>query len=610
MPAEGDEAVGDVETAIRAVERLERAGSARPAATRLVYRLLLLRLAERRGHPLALEEGLSGVDRCGVPVPLLLEAAGSLEPPDDPGVDLPRQLGRLHERLLAASGAAARKAAGAYFTPQPLIDHLLDRTLEPALEEAADPRQVGVLDPSCGSGLFLVSAARRIARRGVPVAEAVLQVHGIDLDPAAVELARVCLWLEAAAPGRPLRLPHLPLRAGDALLDGAPEERYDVVVGNPPFLNQLERLTVTDRAAALRLDEVTGGARRPYTDLSAVFLRRAVDWVRDGGRVGLVQPQSVLAARDAAGVRRHLAATCSLEHLWASESAVFDAGVLTCALVLRTGVAQGPVTRSHGPAFAPVPARQDPDLSAEWAPLLAAGLGIPEVTLGTASGRLSDIATCTADFRDQYYGLAGAVHEAADLPTGVPLVTSGLVQPAWCRWGERPARFHKRRWQAPVVDVAALRGTPLERWAGTRLVPKVLVGTQGPVVEAVADPGGGWLPSVPTITATAPADRLWWVLAVLLAPPVSAYAATRYAGTALSMRAIKLSARQVGALPLPGDRAAWGEGARLAELAQTDSGRRAEHLLAMGEAMCRGYGVGAGVLDWWADRARLARPGS
>ena len=63
--------------------------------------------------------------------------------------------------------------------------------------------------------------------------------------------------------------------------------------------------------------------------------------MRPGGRVGLVQPQSVLAARDAAGVRRSLAAGCSLESLWASDRPVFEGtSVLTCAVVLRAGGTQ------------------------------------------------------------------------------------------------------------------------------------------------------------------------------------------------------------------------------------------------------------------------------
>jgi hypothetical protein len=125
-------------------------------------------------------------------------------------------------------------------------------------------------------------------------------------------------------------------------------------------------------------------------------------------------------------------------------------------------------------------------------------------------------------------------------------------------------------------------------------------------VEAVVDAGGELLPSVPTLTVTAQAERLWHVLAVLLAPPVVAHAATRYAGTGLTMRSVKLSARQVAALPLPDDAGAWDEAAGLLPAAQEDDERRPALLAEVAGLMCRAYGVGdPTVLQWWLDRARV-----
>lgn len=509
------------------------------------------------------------------------------------------ELGATHERLLESTpfwdgtalqlrdGSAGRRKAGAWFTPPALAEHLLDLALEPTLDELDDPLGVRVLDPACGAGLFLLLAARRIARRCSlsPRDPSVLRcLYGVDRDPAVVELARSCL-----GGGQ--------LQVGDAMLDELPE--VDVVVGNPPFLNRLERRSALAAETVTRLNDRMPGVLGPYTDVSAVFLARAVDWVRPGGRIGLVQPQSVLAARDAAGVRRHVSRTCALEALWASDEPVFTANVLTCAPVLRRGGVQGPVRRTHGPAFTGLlPASSS--LSAEWGPLLAAGLGVPEVRLG-GSGVIGDEAECAADFRDEYYGLEPYVHEAASGP-GVPLVTTGLVDPAVCLWGERPTRFCKRSWQAPVVDVGSILEPRLAAWAARRLVPKVLVGTQGRVVEAVVDEHGTWLPSVPTISVVAPGEMLWHLLAVLLAPPVAAYAAATFAGTALTMHRIKLSARQVAALPLPPAGPLWDEAAASAEAAQRDPADRRRHLERVGALMSEAYGADEAVLSWWLQR--------
>jgi len=566
-----------------------------------------------------------------------LEVLTSAALPDDPV-----GLGDLHQGLLESSprwdgerlrllpDPDARKAAGAFYTPTPVVEHLLDLALEPVLDEAESGDPAGavdrllalrVLDPACGSGLFLLAAGRRIAERiarrragGEPSEEGrrrarteVLPraLHGIDLDAAAVELARTCLWLDLVAPGRPAPRPRLRLRTGDFLLS-APGRGYDVVLGNPPFLNRLERRTAGPGTLTRAQRASSAGVIGPYTDTSAVFLHRATDWVRPGGRVTLLQPTSLLAARDTAGVRADLADTCALEALWTCDRPVFDASVLTCAPVLRVGSEQGAVRRTHGLGGHPLPDRTvgDGELRGGWGFLAAAGLGIPEVRLEVA-GTLGDVAACTADFRDQYYGLRDHVQEAsAARGRTAPLVTSGLLEPAGSSWGRRPTRFLKRTWQAPVVDLDGLQSdAALTRWASARRVPKVLLGAQGSVLAAAVDEGGEWLPSVPTVTLAAPPEWLWHVLAVLLAPPVVAHAAATYAGAGLSARSVKLSARQVALLPLPADRELWDRAAACAELAQSEERRRREHLAEVGRLMCAAYGVGdPAVLSWWTGR--------
>jgi hypothetical protein len=563
------------------------------------YRLLRRELARQRGLAVA---GSLADDS------LTERALALLANEGDAGDDV-RDLAELHLGLLHPTH---RKAAGAWFTPQALVEHLLDETLEPALDEARRAADVRVLDPACGSGLFLVAALHRLVRRGVSAERALRHgLHGIELDAAAAELTRLSLWIAAVDTGADADVDALQVRAGDALGTAQPET-YDVVVGNPPFLNRLERRTALEPAVGRRLATVSQGAVRAYTDVSAIFLLSSVSWVRPGGLVGLVQPQSVLAARDAAGVRRHVTSTCSLDSLWASSEPVFDAGVLTCAPVLRKGGEQADVRRRHGRRFDPLPSAEPGDLTGTWSHLVADALGVPRVRLGSRPAPLlGDVARCTADFRDQYYGLDGHVREAVVCPGGAPLVTTGLVDPAVTRWGGRPTRFLKRTWTAPVVDLTSLAAQPaLHAWARNRLVPKVLVASQGKVVEAVVDEHGEWLPSVPVVTVVPRDVTLWHLLAVLLAPPVAAHAASTYAGAGLTMRAVKLSAKQVAELPLPTDEASWGRAAACARQAQHDPEGRMSHLEEMGRLMCEAYGVSPDeVLPWWYERLpRRAAP--
>ena len=444
--------------------------------------------------------------------------------------------------------------------------HVLDTVLEPVLAARATADGLRILDPACGDGRFLLAAAERVRRRFGAIPDGTLV--GIDVDEAAVAGAAAALGSSGD------------LRCGDALDATFCGPPFDAVVGNPPYLNQLAAATSRRGRSSWG-----GGA---YADTAALFLALSLRLARpDGGRVGLVLPQSVLATRDTAAIRAASLAAARLDALWWAGEAMFDAEVVTCVAAFVRGECQGPVRRAHGATFAPLPDAAGGDLASRptWSHLVADAVGIPPVLL-RPSPTLATMATATADFRDQYYGLVGHVSDDGD---GTPLVTSGLIDAGQCAWGQRPARFARRTFAAPRVDVDALAPI-LQVWAASRLVPKVLVATQTRVIEAVADPAGEWLPSVPVITVTprAPAD-LWRVAAVLSAPPVSAWAATTYLGAALSVRAIKLSASQVLTVPLPGR--PWDDAATaLAEGDIESCARRMD------------VAFGTDLFDWWQER--------
>ncbi|KAA1426516.1 HsdM family class I SAM-dependent methyltransferase [Nocardioides antri] len=463
-------------------------------------------------------------------------------------------LATAYEDRLVGERSGERRTRGAFYTPPELVDWILDRALTGGASR--------LLDPACGTGHFLVASARRLGD--------VRAVHGSDLDPEAVRIAR--LRLQAEDPSVPAAEIEERVRVADGLAawDGA---TFDAVVGNPPFLGQLKRRTAGQRTGL--------GA---YTDTSAAFLHRALGLVEPGGIVALVQPLSVLGARDAGPVRAEVAEVGAVSELWVSDRPVFrGTSVLACVPVVRIGATGGP----------------GPD---DWGRLAAPSFGVPVVDLPPGTGVLGDLAACTADFRDQYYGLVPHVREAVGAPGETPLVTSGLIEPGTCEWGSRPTRFARQEYAAPVVDVAAVRTGPLASWAEARLVPKVLVAGQGRVIEAVVDERGEWLPSVPVVSVVPhdPAD-LWRILAVLLAPPVVAHAAARYLGTGLTPGSVKVSARQLAALPLPPDAGPWAAGADLAR-----DGRVAE----AGAVMTGAYGIDprSGVLDWWLGRLGATRP--
>jgi hypothetical protein len=450
------------------------------------------------------------------------------------------------------------------------VDHVLDTVLEPVLAGRASAVGLRILDPACGDGRFLVAAGERVRRRFGTVPPGCLT--GIDIDPGAVAAATAALGAGAD------------VRAGDTLDGALPAVPFDVVVGNPPFLNQLAA-------------ETSRGGRSPwgggaYADTAALFLSLALHAARpDGGRVGLVLPHSILATRHTAPIRAATLAAARLDALWWAAEPVFDADVLTCAAAFVRGQPQAAVRRAHGPGFEPLADASGDDLTRRptWSHLCADAAGIPTVSVGDGRA-LRQLATATADFRDQYYGLIPHVADTAD---GPPLVTAGLLDVGRCAWGERPARFARRSFAAPRVAVDALPPM-LQAWAASRLVPKVLVATQTRVVEAAVDATGAWLPSVPVITVVPrDPDDLWRIGAVLCAPATTAWAAATYLGAALSARAIKLGASQVLDAPLPDRR--WDDAAEALAAGDVDG---------CAKRMDAAYGTD--LFGWW-DARRASR---
>ena len=178
----------------------------------------------------------------------------------------PEELGSVYESLLelvpqiASDGRQfsfapgsdtkgnARKTTGSYYTPDSLVQVLLDSALEPVIAEttAKHPDKpieallgLSIVDPACGSGHFLLAAARRLASHiariqanGTPSAadyrHALRQVvgrciYGVDLNPMAVELCKVSLWMEAVEPGLPLTFLNSHIQHGNALMGTTPE---------------------------------------------------------------------------------------------------------------------------------------------------------------------------------------------------------------------------------------------------------------------------------------------------------------------------------------------------------------------------------------------------
>lgn len=293
-------------------------------------------------------------------------------------------LGQVYEQLLRKSIAPAsatdaladsKQSAGIYYTPPAIVEFILQATLPLLLPlPPAPPPPLRLLDPACGSGAFLVAAYQfllewylqcyiatlpsplpdRAKHSSFPKQHPVLQrnkagewqltqrersrillthLHGVDLDPQAVTISKLCLWLmlleDLPHPLEPLPCLNHNLHQGNALVHsdktadqtGLPIAAegsfdwqtafpeilqtggFDLVLGNPPYVDS-ERMTA-------HLSQWRSYCGQHYRtaqgnwDLFCVFIEKAIELCREGGFTSLVVPNK-LASAEYAHPARHL----------------------------------------------------------------------------------------------------------------------------------------------------------------------------------------------------------------------------------------------------------------------------------------------------------------
>ncbi len=440
--------------------------------------------------------------------------------------------------------AGERKAQGVYYTPPEIAERIVDWTLRPLLEERrATETELRILDPSCGAGEFLVAAFRRLsAMVGSDAARSAL--WGVDTDDSAVGIARA--RLKSIDPAFPVDQ----VITTDTLTTTAfPSASFDAVIGNPPYINirQLAKALSREQIQALRRSYATATGN---FDLYVLFIERAIELLKPGGRCGLIVPGKWATLDYARACRELLLSKTTIEQVVdLSELRAFaDANVYPHIVVFQKSVARSAhaIQYSDGCDSQPSTILQSSLTASAFQ--FSALLDIESRISSTPLGEIATIACGTAGYAAQK--IASRIvdqtnHESETAADACDFITSGNIDRYEVRIGN--VRYLNRTYVRPKLSLAAPELTAAKRrMFGS---PKIVVAGMSRRLEAAWDDKGLAL-GVQVFALSECRLDPFYILALLNSKLLSYLFATRFAAKRLGGGYLAINKGQLTQLPI------------------------------------------------------------
>ncbi|MEX2719347.1 MAG: class I SAM-dependent DNA methyltransferase [Candidatus Sigynarchaeota archaeon] len=186
----------------------------------------------------------------------------------------------------------AQHGSGEYYTPVSLARLMVSDRFVPGMR---------AIDPSCGSGTFLVEMVNAIIESALPLPDktsAIAAIAGMDKNPLAIFMTAVNLFMLLRRAGIEGAFPSLYL--GDALFPSEPKalSGLDLVIGNPPWivLGGIENAAYKERLKQLAIDLgiYVGGKNASNLEIAALFFYKFLDHLKPGHWVFFLLPNSII----------------------------------------------------------------------------------------------------------------------------------------------------------------------------------------------------------------------------------------------------------------------------------------------------------------------------
>lgn len=525
-----------------------------------------------------------------------------------------------------------KKTNGIYYTPQPVVQYVVKATIDCYFKHShplsfADAPIPQVLDPTCGGGAFLLSAYQHLLDRYLDYqllvwadsANPALQrdrygqlqlsfkarqhilsaIHGIDLDPQAVLITQVSLWLkfiepissfdESESSSSPIPIDSISIHCGNALIaiddqqndsltsdfcwrafPNAASHGFDIVMGNPPYIDA-EQMTVDLPAwrsyCTAHYQTATGN-----WDLFCVFIEKALQLCRQGGFTSLVVPNKLLSADYASAARLLLSQTSRMVSIRDySQVSVFAASVYPIVYInqkisLQTEATDSDINQSTayeqmqtleqiGETYEiSLHCRSDRVTTPAQPWLVGKPSAVQLLQRLEQFPKLGAIAQVLgAATVAEAYLLKDLIQEnSAPSISDFRLVNSGTIDRYLLHWGQKPLRYLKQSYCHPVVSEASLFDLSPKRLAQAKQT-KIIVAGMSRRLECAFDPTGSILAGKSTTIVLPPiqgAIDLRYLLALLNSRLASFYILNCFQGNRLQGGYLRIGAPQLRQIPI------------------------------------------------------------
>ena len=422
---------------------------------------------------------------------------------------------------------AARRAGGVYYTPPEIARQIAELTLAPL--QARGP--LCILDPACGAGEFLVAARDALA----PRRDRSATLFGIDIDPEAVVQTRSRLGCDGKESEHILH--------ADALAPGLalPPGSFDAVIGNPPYVS-IRELARSQPAAYIRQLRERFATARGNFDLYVLFIERALHWLREGGRCGLIVPNKWATLDYARPCREMLLEETSLEEVidLSSHHTFRRASVYPHVLIFT----KGPPARNAALRVSGERVILQSSLSPA-AIVLEPSLQVESQVETRPLGDLARLSCGTPGYAAARTAAALREQDEAE-PDDPQFITSGNID----RYAIHPGsvRYQCRDWRFPRLSIIEARLSPARRNLFTS--PKIVISGMSRRIEAAWDSRGLAL-GVQVFTVSELEVDPFYLLALLNSKLLSYLFRTRFASKRLGGGYLAINKGQLAQLPIP-----------------------------------------------------------